>query len=403
MRIACLSLSSLDKDARVLRTANALVTAGHDVAVFARRPWPDGATFSGGQLPSPSAPNLLRLGLVTTQVPATVLPAAAHYLYWLPPARRQALSLALRFKPDAVICNEWSTLPIGAAVKRECGARVIYDSHEFATEELVGNPRWRLVLRRAVQAIERRHIGDADCVITVSDGLAAALMKLYHLRNRPIVVRNLPVYESVPFRPTGRSLTILFHGLIRSERGLEELIDSMPKWSFDGRVVIRGYGNSDYAASLKARAAARGVESRVSFDPALAPSRLIEAAATADIGYLALPRISRQYEHALPNKLFEYMMAGLAVCATICEDIAAIVRAKGTGFFTEIGAEPIAAALNQLSPATLDRMRRASLEASRSLNWEHEKQRLLDAVEGIAHSARDGDLKTTAHAEAETV
>jgi glycogen(starch) synthase len=324
-----------------------------------------------------------RMALVATQAPATLLPGLAPALYWLPRLRRAALRAVLDFRPDIVICNDWNTLPVGAAVNRRSGAKLVYDAHELATREHIQNWKWRLVSHRAVREIEERNMPYVDLVVTVSEGIAQSLRNLYALTQKPVVIRNLPAYQAIPFRAIKPPLTVLFHGLIRRERGLEELIDSMPHWRFDGRFVIRGYGQEGYLAALEERARQRGVSDRVDLAPRVSPEALISEAATADIGYLALPGTTEHYEFALPNKLFEYMMAGLPVLATPRVEMAALLSARRCGFITELDPHSLARTLNAIELAALNRMRKAALAAAKSLNWESEKNRLTAAVSAL--------------------
>jgi glycosyltransferase involved in cell wall biosynthesis len=227
-----------------------------------------------------------------------------------------------------------------------------------------------------------------DLVLTVSEGIAQSLRSLYGLTQKPIVIRNLPSYQDIVFREIEPPLTVLFHGLIRQERGLEELIDSMPDWRFCGRFVIRGYGQDGYLASLRERARMRGVAERVVFAPRVSPEELISQAASADIGYLALPGTTEHYEFALPNKLFEYMMAGLPVLATPRVEMAAMLSSARCGFITELDPRSLAKALNEVKLDDLNRMREAALAAAKTLNWEHERSRLTTAIASLAPSVR---------------
>jgi glycosyltransferase involved in cell wall biosynthesis len=383
MRIASLVFAPLAQDARVQRTAQALAEAGHEVMVVARPPMPPAAPYACHALAALPGGFEQRLGLVATQAPATLVPALAEPLYWLPGTRRAALAAALAFRPHIVICNDWNTLPIGAALRRRAGAKIVYDSHELATREHIQNWKWRLVSHRAVREIERAHIGAADLVMAVSEGIADTLRTLYGLPEKPLVIRNLPRYRATPFRESRPPLRVLFHGLIRQERGLEELIASMPSWSFEGGVTIRGYGNAGYLSELRGLAERYGVGARVTFAPPVAPDELVAQAATADIGYLVLPRTTEQYEFALPNKLFEYLMAGLPVLAGRSAEIVALLRATGTGFQADLEPASIAAALNGLTLDRLHAMRRAALAAAETLNWKHEKDRLVTAVASL--------------------
>jgi glycosyltransferase involved in cell wall biosynthesis len=282
-----------------------------------------------------------------------------------------------------IISNDWLTLPIGAAVKRRTGAALVYDSHEFATREHIQNWKWRLVSAAAVSAIESTHIGQADLVITVSDGIADALKDLYRLPTRPLVVRNVPEYQEIAFRPSRRPIEILFHGLIRQERGLEELIAAIPSWRMDARLTIRGHGSPDYLAELRRRAAVPGTESLVAFQPSVPQTDVVSRAATADIGFQALPATTENHEFALPNKFFEYLMAGLAVLATPRREVANILRSSGAGLTAELHPQTLADTLNSLTIEKLNTMRQAALAAARLLNWGAEKKRLTEAVESL--------------------
>jgi len=384
MRIACLAFTPLAEDARVQRTASALSEAGHDVLLLARPPFPENGAYRVQPLAPLASPAMQRLSLVATQGPATVLPKLASSLYWLSPSARLALKAALSFAPDVVYCNDWLTLPVGTAVRRICGAKLVYDAHELATREHIQNWKWRLISHRAVVELEKRNIHAVDLVLTVSEGIAQALQNLYKLARKPTVLRNLPAYRAIPFREIRAPTSILFHGLIRSERGLEELIDSMPDWKLSNRLVIRGYGQQYYIDSLRDRATSRGVAHRIAFEPRVSPDRLITEAASADIGYLALPGTTEHYEYALPNKLFEYLMAGLPVMATRRAEMAAILASTGAGFLTDLTPRALAATLNGLSIDTLNEMRHAALAAAKTLSWEHEKARLTDAVGSLA-------------------
>ena len=210
MRIAILALTPVSRDARVMRSAHALAGAGHEVVVIGREPLPEGAAFTCVGLPPVRGGAAQRLELVATQAPATLWHATAHPLYWLPAARRRLLAAALQVRPDAILCNDWITLPIGAAVKRRTGAALIYDSHEYAAKEHIQNWQWRVVSRSAVVAIERRHIGEADLVITVSEGIADGLRRDHGLAVRPTVIRNVPEYVPVDFRLPNPRRQVLF-------------------------------------------------------------------------------------------------------------------------------------------------------------------------------------------------
>ncbi len=214
MRIASLVFTPLSGDARVRRTAEALSEAGRRGSRRGAAAFPTEGAYRRHELPRQPPPMVQRLALVATQAPATLLPGLRpRPLLAAAPAASAALRAVLDFRPDIVICNDWNTLPVGAAVNRRSGAKLVYDAHELATREHIQNWKWRLVSHRAVREIEQRNMPYVDLVVTVSDGIAQSLRNLYDLTQKPIVIRNLPAYQAIPFCEIQSPLTVLFHGI----------------------------------------------------------------------------------------------------------------------------------------------------------------------------------------------
>lgn len=267
-RIALVCVSPLQHDSRVLRHAALLVGAGYDVRIFAQAPLPATPPAPVSVIPGPGSDTRVRLGMVLRQAPATLLPASADLLYWLSASRLTTRSDLLRFKPDLVIANDWRALPIAFSAKRGCRARIIYDSHEFASEEFTDSWRWRVLARQHVVRIEDRYIREADAVVTVSDGIADALAVRYGLA-RPTVVSNTPAWQATAFRPTTRPVSVLYHGAVVPRRGLETLIESVASWPEEFRLVIRGPAQGGFDQHLHNLAGPLG--ERIAIEPPVPP------------------------------------------------------------------------------------------------------------------------------------
>lgn len=377
MRIAVLDFHSLAGDSRVLRAAEALHRAGHEVLLIGYGPAPEGAPYSVSLLPDLPPPFVIRAGILLRQAPANLLPASAHAFYWLHEGRRHARRLLREFRPDAVHANDWNTLPLALDAKRLWGARIVYDTHEMAVAEYEHSLKWRLAALAHVKAIEGRGIRAADAVIAVSPGIVRALTETYPGLPAPSLVRNVPDAQPAPFRPAGERIEVLFHGLLRDNRGLEAIVDSLPLWRDEFHLVLRGSCSPGYRARLEAQAQARGVATRIRFEPSVSPRDVVARAAQADIGLCLLPDSSRHNRFALPNKLFEYLMAGLAVITSPVPDMAEIVRRYECGLLAPVEPEAIAGAINGLDRPAIDRMKRGALAAAGDLNWAKERETLI--------------------------
>ena len=309
-------------------------------------------------------------------------PALAQKFYWKVTYRANDIyQCACQINAAIWLANDWTMLPIAARLAEEKGGVYGYDTHEFAVEEYAEKLQWRILRRPMVSAIERQFIGNAIVVSAVSTGIAERLDSLYRLPRPTLTIRNMPAFEHVPFRPTRRDrIQVLYHGIVAPNRGLEAAIDSVAFWRPEITLTIRGPENPAFSPALRERIAARRLEHRIRLAPPVPMTALVREAAPFDVGFFALPGHSRHNEFALPNKFFEYVMAGLALCITDLPEMARLIREYDLGV-TIAAVEPkaIAAAVNTLDPDRIDRFKRNAVCAARELCWERESERLVGA------------------------
>jgi hypothetical protein len=98
--------------------------------------------------------------------------------------------------------------------------------------------------------------------------------------------------------------------------------------------------------------------------------------------------LSLHNEFALPNKFFEYAMAGLALYVSGLTEMASLVSKHQIGStFAEVASEPIAKAINKPSRDRIDQHKRNSLIAARELCWEQESIKLVSALKALTAEA----------------
>lgn len=392
--IVLLSLSAIADDPRVRRQGDLLHAHGwrvHGVGLpGARSPapaWP--VTEVAFAIPPPrtgwrravaAGPRLLGAQA------CRILPSLALARYWERPEPPAFLEACARAPGRHVLANDWTALPLAARIAHERGGRFGYDTHEYATEEYAHRASWRLVHQPVVRGVEDRFVREAAFVCAVSPGIADALNRRYALAPPAFVLRNVPRYQAPPERDPGDPVRVLYHGILAPNRGLEALVDSVRAWRPELTLTLRGPGETAYVESLRRRAEG---QARIVFAPPVAAVDLVAEAAAFDVGVFALPASSPQNVYALPNKLFEYVMAGLALCVTDLPDMARVVREHDLGVLIQgESAGAIAAALNGLDRERIAQHRRNARAAARVLCWEEEGRRLLEACERLAAGGR---------------
>lgn len=310
--------------------------------------------------------------------------SGALFVYWSNETNRDTFRKLQYVEADLFIAHDWYVAPAALKLADLRRSRYVVDVHEYAREQFyfrAGSSEqrnWNRYRRPYIDALQRLVFERAFGVTTVCDGIADLLKRDYELARRPTVVRSVPLFNKQSFRPTGGIIDVLYHGLIVPTRGVDHAIRSLPRWRPEFRLIVRGHGPTDYIAFLKRLAAELSVQDRVQFESSVDFDDIIPSANRADIGYIVLDNYSPQRTFTLPNKFFEYVMAGLAICASDLPEMSALVNRYGLGLLSET-VDPIALAdrINAFTPESIDAFKRASLAAANELCWEREAQEML--------------------------
>lgn len=261
--------------------------------------------------------------------------------------------------PDVLHVHDPKVLGVvvGAAARlREAGrqVRVVYDAREnFAglPEREWGSPRYH----QAIVGLEASFIHAADRVLTVSEPIADTLQERYDLPRRPSVVLNLPVdHRPAPPEPgdpvpperdvaaahtdVRRELglpadvpLLVYSGGLSHARGADVLVEALGRLDGVHLVMVTVPHPHPMTPGLMELAERHGAGGRLHVLPPVGQRELIGFLATATVGVHPMPGGSPNHEMALPNKLFEYLHAGLPLVVSDAAEISRFVRDHGIG------------------------------------------------------------------------
>jgi glycosyltransferase involved in cell wall biosynthesis len=186
----------------------------------------------------------------------------------------------------------------------------------------------------------------------------------------------------------GRSPTAVYVGGLVPGRGLEPAIDALGR--LDGlRLRLVGPGSNAYRRELVERAGRCNVEDRVEFAGAVPPDGVVGAIAAADVGLALIQPVCLSYLLTLPNKLFEYIAAGVPILASDLPVMARFVRDHGVGVL--VAPDDVEAIARGLRELVHERSgapyREAVRRAARETRWERERARLVDVYLGATSNA----------------
>ena len=281
---------------------------------------------------------------------------------------------------DLIVANDLDSLLPGFIVTKLKRVNLVYDSHEYFT----GLPE--IQNRRLVKwiwtKIEQIIFPRLKNVITVSEPIALRYEEIYGFR--PVVLRNLSKNADhiSPFQRSDlgvalNDILLVIQGTgINVDKGAEELIYAISQTEGISLLVI---GRGDVLSELKNMAVNLKIAERVKFIPAVTWEIMMKYTKTADIGMCLEKDTNLNYRFSLPNKLFDYIAAGIPVIASDLPETRKIVNDNNCGIIIDpVTPANIAEALNEIkmNPHKLAEYRRNSVIAARSLNWETESEKV---------------------------
>lgn len=408
MRVCMIVRNPCVRDARVLKEAGTLAEAGHDVVVVAiaepgvpNEEERDGFRITRIDPLPPSVRRMLRLPIIfragwdRKPVVAGGAPAGAKRRWWQVAFRdhvvmRQLSDAAVRTPADVYHAHDLNTLPAALTAARRHGARLVYDAHELYPE-LAG-----LVARERARwaRLDRRLVGYPDAIIVPSEGRADEFARRHSIA-RPYVVMNCPpaapppdpaASPLAPLRRDGEAL-LVYAGGYTANRGLDNLVRAAGLVD-RARVVMVGFGGVE--PELRALVERDRLGDRVVFHEPVAHDQVVSLVAGADIGLAPYLPVGLNNMLAAPNKLFEYLHAGLAVAGSDLPDIRRVIEEHRIGnVFDAADPASIAAAVRGIlaAPDELKAMRRRALEAAPRYTWEAQAAVLVKIYEDLGARA----------------
>ena len=232
---------------------------------------------------------------------------------------------AMSVVPRVMICHDWFALAAAVKIKKRLRCPIIYDSHEFWPEADLLARKWE---QRVMSFVERRLIRYADAVVTVSPQLARHLERHYGLA-RVVSVPNAEPRGAAGGRranTAGTPVRFLFQGRATRERGIEDMIQAWSNVADERGVLYLRCPETEYLSQLRAQYRHLIDRNRLVVLEAVGEKDLIPAARFADVGIIPYAGTNPNHVFCCPNKLSQYMQAGLAVLSNNLEYVAEVLR-----------------------------------------------------------------------------
>lgn len=363
-------VSDLVTDQRVHRSALALSRKGLKVTLIGRR-------LKGSLSMNKREYNVIRFKLFFEKGPLFYLNYNFRLFFFL-----------LFNKSDVLLANDLDTLAANYLVSRIKRIPLYYDSHEYFTgvPELSNRP----FVRSVWKWLERRTLPNMKHMFTVNESIANLYRKEYDVN--PAVVRNLPFREMTSLEKVSREhfnlpldkKILLYQGAgINIQRGAEEVLEAM-QYLDDYCLVFVGSG--DVIDILKKETISLNLSKKVLFFPKMPLENLRKITVLADLGLSLDKDTNINYRFSLPNKLFDYIQAGVPVLCSDLPEIRKVVMKYDIGLLlSSHDPKVIAETIKEFfsNQTRLTNWKKNLELAAKDLCWEKEEEKLIQIFRDV--------------------
>lgn len=316
------------------------------------------------------------------------LPGYAYFSAYLPTERlKDALNIhrhglygldtvlqTLSF--DLILVQDLALLPVALRMKKY--ARVVFDAREYYPAQEEDSWRFRVFERPERVRLCARDLPRCDGVLTVSQGLAHAYAKNFAVS--PIVVHSASSFHDIAPSPVASDkIRLVYHGVANRNRGLPNLFRLMKQlrreFTLDLYLVTE---DQKRLFEMQEMAEASG---RIRLHAPVPFNSLIKELNQYDLGIIYYEPLTFNLAHCMPNKLFEYVQARLAIAIGPSPDMASFLSKYGCGVVARsFSVESLAEALNGLSPEDVAQLKMRSNETAAIVSMETELRHFHNAL-----------------------
>lgn len=275
-------------------------------------------------------------------------------------------------KANTLVANDLDTLLANYLVAKIRCIKLVYDSHELFTEvpELINRPK----VQAMWLTLEAWMLPKIKHAYTVSEGLQKWYHDKYGIEMK--LIRNFPFNRSYTLKESSKQHILIYQGALNVGRGLEELISAMQ--FVEGHQLMLA-GGGDLEEDLRQLVKKLHLSDKVIFLGRLPLEELEKYTTKAKLGFSIEKKLGLNYELALPNKVFDYIQAGVPF---LYSDLKEVKQTLGDFEVGEELASYEAKALGDqiqqmLHSPNYDKWVKNCRKAAKVFCWEGEEKKLL--------------------------
>lgn len=281
---------------------------------------------------------------------------------------------------ELIIVHHFDALELASNLKEIKKVPVIFNAHEYYPLEFDNNVEWMRYVHPKMMRIGNKFLKNIDLCFSVGNHIGSTYQSQFGLKT--ITIPNTKIYHDLQPSQVESPIKLIHHGAAIRERKIELMIEVMdelgPGYELDFILVP---GDPIYINELKNK---KTNHLNINFIEPVDVSEIPIIINQYDIGIFLLSESNFNYKYALPNKLFEFIQARLAIAIGPSPEMADIVRKYNIGVVSDyIDSQSLAQEILKLTPKQLESYKINTNIAARELNIEENHRLIRRSVEDL--------------------
>lgn len=275
---------------------------------------------------------------------------------------------------DLVICHDLELLPYILAEKKSF--KILFDAREYYPKHFENKLIWRILQLPFQIHLCKKYLSRIDYGITVSDGLKKAYEEFFFVNMD--VFYSLPFYNELPVKNMEGRIRMVHHGSAVEGREIERMIYAMDSVKENVTLDLILVGSGKYLKKLSVLTKNR---SNVRILKPVPFEKIIPTLNAYDIGLVFFPPSTFNLEHCMPNKLFEYIQARLAIITAPLADLMIFVQKYQVGLVCQsYECDDLAKTINKLNEDDILNYKANSDNIAKRFSQESNNDKLLGII-----------------------
>ncbi len=292
---------------------------------------------------------------------------------------------------DLIISNDLHNLPVVIYLSQINNNKpIILDIHEYFIDEYSNKTNYLPIRKIFYSNLIKKYKKELNQIklITVNESIAKLYQNDFNLSNFEIILNCPYYYDILPKLFTNNPIKMVHIGIAIKTRKLENLIllfnhidvNLRSNFELDFYLLADNRTRRDYLKYLK-KIANKIENIKINFFDPIPPNEVVPKLSQYDIGLSYVYPSNLSYLYSLPNKLFQYIQARLAILSSPNPEMAKIVSKYNLGFISQ-DYTPLSLANTLLlfNKENINKFKENSNKAARIFNYDNEASKFINLI-----------------------